>query len=190
MSPQDLRSRKKFAAMRRVQDAAVRLFERHGYDAVTVEQVAREAEVGVASVFRNFGTKEALVLWDEYDPALFEAIARRLATKQPPLDAVLGALIEQLSDVYARDKKRILRRADLTMKTPALAAAARLNVHQLREGLSALLKPRVSERLRRELLAGALASTLEVTVEEWRRLRARTTLETLLEHSFAMLREL
>ena len=176
--------------MRRVQDAAVELFERHGFDAVTVEQIAREAEVGVASVFRNFGSKEALVLWDEYDPALFEVIARRLGAKQAPLDAVLGALTEQLGEIYARDKKRILRRADLTMETPALAAAARLNVHQLREGFSALLEPRITDRLQRELLAGALASTLEVSVEEWRRLRARTPLETLLRRSFALLRKL
>lgn len=176
--------------MRRVQDVAVELFERHGYDEVTVEQIAREAEVGVASVFRNFGSKEALVLWDEYDPALFETISRRLSAKQAPLDAVLGALTEQLGEIYTRDKKRILRRADLTMETPSLAAAARLNVHQLREGLSALLKARITDRLQRELLAGALASTLEVSVEEWRRLRARTPLETLLRRSFALLRKL
>lgn len=176
--------------MRRVQDVAIELFERHGFDAVTVDQVAREAEVGVASVFRNFGSKEALVLWDEYDPALFDAISRRLVAKRAPVDLVLDALTEQLSGVYARDKKRILRRADLTMKIPSVAAAALINVHLLREGLANLLKPRVSDQLQREVLAGAITSTLEVTVEEWRRQRARVPLETLLKRSFAMLRRL
>ncbi len=173
--------------MRRVQDVAIELFERHGFGAVTVEEVAREAEVGVASVFRNFGTKEALVLWDEYDPALFEAISRRLREKRAPLDAVRGALVEQVGAIYGRDKKRILRRTNLTMKTPALAAAARLNVHQLRAGFEKLLEPHVEDRLRRELLGAVLASTLEVTVEEWRRLRGRAPLATLLTRAFKLL---
>jgi AcrR family transcriptional regulator len=190
MATQDLRTRKRLAVMRRVQDAAIELFERHGFATVTVEQVARAAEVGVASVFRNFGTKEALVLWDEYDPALFDAIARRLGERRRPLDAARAALVEQVGAVYARDKKRILRRTELTMKTPALAAAARLNVHELRSGFEKLLEPHVRERLQRELLAAVLASTLEVTVEEWRRLRARVPLATLLVRAFKRLEDL
>ena len=108
--------------MRRIQDVALTLFERRGFEAVTVDDVARAAEVGVASVFRNFGTKEGLVWWDEYDPLLFEGIAARLG-KLPPLEAVCEAACAGLDQFYSDDKKRLLRRTDLAAKTPALAAA-------------------------------------------------------------------
>lgn len=186
----DGRTRKRLAAMTRVQDVAVSLFKKKGYDAVTVEDVAREADVGVASIFRNFGTKEALVLWDDYDPMLLEAIARHLRAKKKPLQAVRVALAEQIGGIYEREKGRILKRADLTARTPALAAAARVNVHQLRAGLEQVFAPFVKDRLHRSLLAAVLASTLEVAVEEWRRQRARVDLAELLDDAFDALRQL
>lgn len=195
MSPQaqppiDGRTARKHEAMRRVQAAAIEAFERRGYEAVTVEEVARAAGVGVASAFRNFGTKEQLVLWDEYDPVLFERLARHLAEGESPADALLAALLDALPAIYAKDRTRILRRADLVAKTPALAAAARLNVHLLREGLEALLKKPVPAPLARAVTAACLASTLEVAVEEWRRLRGRTPLEAVLRQAFRDLRAL
>lgn len=175
--------------MLRVQDEAMALFEREGFAAVTMEDVARAAEVGVASVYRYFGTKEGLVLWDEYDPRLLEAVAEKL-TVRPPLRAISDALAEQVGAVYARDKARILRRADLIAATPALTAAARLGTHALREGFARVLAAHVSERLRREVIAAAVVSTLEVAVEEWRRRRGKVSLARVLESAFAALGQL
>jgi Bacterial regulatory proteins, tetR family len=38
---------------------------RQSNEAVTVEKIAAEAEVGAASIFRYFGTKNRIVIWDE-----------------------------------------------------------------------------------------------------------------------------
>ena len=83
----DGRAERRLDAMRRVQAAALDLFEQRGYEQVTVEDIAAAAEVGPATVYRNFGGKERIVLWDEYDPMIFDAIAARLS-EQPVLDAV------------------------------------------------------------------------------------------------------
>ncbi len=40
---------------------AARLFEAHGYDAVTMEQVAAEADVAKRTLYNHFPTKEALL---------------------------------------------------------------------------------------------------------------------------------
>ena len=47
-----LRERKKAATMHRIQAAALDLFERHGFDAVSIEQVADAAEVSPSTVYR------------------------------------------------------------------------------------------------------------------------------------------
>lgn len=59
----------------RLQDAALRLFEEHGYDNVTVEQIASAAGVSHMTFFRHFPTKESVVVSDPYDPLIAEAVA-------------------------------------------------------------------------------------------------------------------
>src|SRR5687768_10383657 len=67
----------------RILAAAVRLFDRHGVDAVSLDRVAREAGVSKATLFRRFGDRQALflALIDEHERALQDAIL----TGPPPL---------------------------------------------------------------------------------------------------------
>ena len=181
--PIDGRTLRRLEAMRRAQDAALELFEERGFDAVTVEEVAKAAGLGVASLFRNFGTKEGLVLWDEYDPLLFEAIAVHLKTA-PPLEAMSAGVRDALGEVYERDGRRVLRRADLISKTPEIQLASRAQLHALREGLNRVLTPKVKDPLERELLCAVFISTLEVSVERWRKERATRSLAIILRDAF------
>ncbi|MFT3711444.1 MAG: helix-turn-helix domain-containing protein [Archangium sp.] len=190
MSAQDLRERRKNSAMLRVQEAAIALFEKKGFDAVTMDDVAREADVGVASVYRWFSTKENLIIWDEYDPDLIDSIRVQLIIVDKPVAAVLRALIDGIGAVYKRDKRRILRRADLVARTPALTDAARINVHLLRAALADVLKIKVKDHLERQLLAAVLASTLEVAVEEWRVQRGKKPLDEIMVRAFEALERL
>ncbi|APC18626.1 TetR family transcriptional regulator [Pseudomonas frederiksbergensis] len=56
--------REKQKAMRRqaISEAAVRLFEKQGYQDTTVEQIAREANVSAPTVFTYFGSKQEILL--------------------------------------------------------------------------------------------------------------------------------
>jgi hypothetical protein len=51
-----------------------------GFDAVTVEHVADVAEVSPSSISRWFGTKESIVIWDEFDPQTVAAIDAAMTT--------------------------------------------------------------------------------------------------------------
>lgn len=189
ISQPDGRVVRRLEAMRRAQEVALTLFEQRGFDAVTVDDVAHKSHQGVASLFRNFGTKEQLVLWDEYDPLLFEAVARHLMTKSP-LEAMSAGVSEALGTVYQRDRKRVLRRTELISKTPALQAASRPGIHALREGLDAVLAPRVKSALERELLCAIFGATLETAVDRWRQEKARRPLATILRQAFRLVASL
>jgi AcrR family transcriptional regulator len=65
-----LRLRKKIRTRQQIADAAAQLFAARGYDAVTVADVARLAEVSEQTVYNFFSSKEQLVLDED---AVFEA---------------------------------------------------------------------------------------------------------------------
>jgi AcrR family transcriptional regulator len=73
-----LRERWRLHARRTIQERALDLFDERGFDAVTIEQIAAAAEVSPSSVYRFFGTKEGLIVADEFD-----------SMKQEALDAIL-----------------------------------------------------------------------------------------------------
>lgn len=60
-APAGLRERKKVQTRVRISDIATRLFLEHGFDEVTVADVAKAADVSVKTVFNYFGAKEDLL---------------------------------------------------------------------------------------------------------------------------------
>jgi AcrR family transcriptional regulator len=74
-----LRERKKRQTRETIAHAAMALFAEHGFDAVTVADVARAADVSEKTVFNYFPAKEDLVLHggEERRAALIEAIRSR-----------------------------------------------------------------------------------------------------------------
>jgi AcrR family transcriptional regulator len=54
----DLRSRKRLAMRQNISDVATRLFTEHGFDHVTVDDIAAAADVGRKTVFNYFPRKE------------------------------------------------------------------------------------------------------------------------------------
>ncbi|MBJ8343767.1 TetR/AcrR family transcriptional regulator [Antrihabitans sp. YC2-6] len=65
---------RKLQAMRHIQNVALELFDEYGYRAVTVERVAAKAGVSPSSIYRYFGTKEMLVLYDDLNPQMIDLI--------------------------------------------------------------------------------------------------------------------
>ena len=82
-----LRERKKARTRAAIREHALRLFRAQGYAATTVEQIAAAAEVSPSTFFRYFPTKEDVVLRDDFDDRMFEAMQR-----QPPSVSPVAAL--------------------------------------------------------------------------------------------------
>ena len=184
-----LRDDKRRWTMREVQAAALDLFETNGYEAVSVEAIAAAAGVSAPTVYRHFGTKERLVLWDDYDSDLLSAISRE-AQHLSPLAAVEAGLIAALDAVYETDAKRVLRRAKLLTKQPQLRAANAPLMAELRAGLGVVLVaayPRLGDE-RAELLAAIVVVALEHAVGRWVGARGKVALRLMFTEAFADLR--
>jgi AcrR family transcriptional regulator len=185
----DGRTRKRIEAMRRVQAAALDLFEARGFDAVSIEEIARAADLGPATIYRNFGTKERIVSWDEYDPMLLDALACEL-DRRAPIEAMARALDASLAQVYQRDRARILRRARLVRATPPLRRAAEADLRDLRTALAGIFAPRCRDVLEARVLAGAVVAALEAGIDHWLDGKGRAPLSRSFSLAFARLRRL
>jgi AcrR family transcriptional regulator len=78
-TPLGLRERKKIKTHQAIRREAFRLIEENGYAATTVEQIAEAADVSPSTFFRYFPSKESLLLADDLDPLISEALK-----DQPP----------------------------------------------------------------------------------------------------------
>ncbi|MEU8732525.1 helix-turn-helix domain-containing protein [Streptomyces tendae] len=73
------RERKKAATRQAIADAALELFLEHGFERVSVRDVAERADVSTTTLFAHFPSKEALVFdrEQEVDTALAAAVRER-----------------------------------------------------------------------------------------------------------------
>ncbi|MFE7729602.1 helix-turn-helix domain-containing protein [Streptomyces anthocyanicus] len=124
----NLRERRRSETRRLVQAHAVRLFTDHGYDAVTVADVAEAAGVSAMTVYRHFPTKEDLVLIDQPAQLIAEHVAASSAA-QPLVRRVGSALIDAATnwtggnrDEQAANERFLLDCLRLMVSTPALRA--------------------------------------------------------------------
>lgn len=87
--PTGRRERKKAATRQAIADAALHLFLEHGYDHVSIRDIAEAADVSTATIFKHFTGKEALVFdQDESREAELVAVVRQRPEGQSILDAL------------------------------------------------------------------------------------------------------
>jgi AcrR family transcriptional regulator len=70
----DGRTRKRLATRQRISDAATQLFMEHGFDDVTVDEIAEAAQVSRMTVFNHFARKEDM-MFDLDDVSRGEVVA-------------------------------------------------------------------------------------------------------------------
>ncbi|MEU5180681.1 TetR/AcrR family transcriptional regulator [Streptomyces longwoodensis] len=121
--PVGRRERKKAATRQAIADAALQLFLERGYDRVSIRDVAEQADVSTATVFKHFTGKEALVFDQEEsnDARLVAAVRDR-----EPGESVLDALRRHVLDTWLPIASHPQRQEfnHLVDSTPALRAYA------------------------------------------------------------------
>jgi AcrR family transcriptional regulator len=171
-----LRERKKLRTRQLIAGTARRLFAERGFDAVTVAEVARAAEVSEATVFNYFPTKEDLVYqgMEAFESELLAAVADRPAGE--PVVTAFGRFVlrprgflAQPDGAAARDLIAITR---MIAASPALLTRERDILARYTESLAALIAEDTGagpDDLRPWLVAHALIGTHQSLIELVRR---------------------
>lgn len=180
-------SPRKLRTSRRIQEEALRLFLDQGYDATTVEQVAKAAGVSHMTVFRHFPTKEDLVLQDEYDPIIAEAIRSRPVT-EPILKSLRYAIVESLAEIPEHEIELARQRTHLILTTPALMAKLWVNTIQTNQMLAQALKARggAPDDTELEIITAIASGIFATTMLRWIQGGTRDSIAALLNHAFSV----
>ena len=103
-------ARRKAATRQKIIETGFRVFCEKTIDATSIQEIADAAGIGIATVFRHFSTKTALVadintwIWNQYIEEAFHGIDWDDSTAAEILDRYLGAFI----DLY-RNHRDLLR---------------------------------------------------------------------------------
>jgi AcrR family transcriptional regulator len=153
-----LRARQRAAAIRRIQEAALDLFDERGFESVTIEEIAEAAEVSPSSIYRYLGTKEGIVLYDEFDFRLIDAVESELVS-HPPVEAVRRALASVMAAFFGRDEELARRKLRYAFDDPHLQGATTRQVDQFCQLVADALA-RAAGRDAGELDVQVIAATL------------------------------
>ena len=94
------RARKKARTRQEILDAAMTLFEREGFDAVTVEQICQAADVARGTFFLHFPAKSALL--PEWNRQLASELRTRLAEPRGSAAAEYRMLVDHVGQGWLR----------------------------------------------------------------------------------------
>ncbi len=177
--------------MRATQQEALRLFRSRGFDRVTVEEIAENVGMAASTVYRHFGTKENLVLWDQHNKAIDAAFAKTLG-RQPPLAAIRDALVASLAPLYEANLEFELDRLGYIYDTPQVHAAAVEGDYDDRDELTSALRSTLSKPNKHAapLIAGAAMLALDRALERWQEAGGKLPLATAITEAFATMESL
>ncbi len=171
--------------MDEVRRVAFELMSTNGFDAITVEQIASQSSVSPSTVYRYFGTKEALVLSAQRPTKLVERVARDVSDRTG-----LAAFARAATKVWGGDET-VAVELTLVHANPTLVVAWERQLLDQREALAEALAVRraaTSVGTRDQANAAAALAVLMTMLLKWQAAGGgRKTLDKLLAKAFTTL---
>ena len=170
--PASLRDRNKQRLRQRIVESAMALVGTRGLAGVTADAIAADAEVGRATFFRYFDSKEAAVIVGFYEQRLTALVGMLgLAPKDlAPMDAVIWTFRE-LGKRADKELKLVRLHARMVSSSPVLRAKAFEFHSRYEQAIADAVSPRF-KRVRAtdprpRLLAAAALAVIQGCVEFW-----------------------
>jgi AcrR family transcriptional regulator len=166
--------RKRQVTRDRIASCAARLVAETGLSGTTVERIAAEADVGRATFFRYFSSKEDAVA-DGMTRHWLDVITAQIACQPPQLSA-MGAVVAafgELGDDFDAIRQQVHDLATLTRSSPVLNAWTLQIYVGYESAIADLVAPRLPD-LRaddpRPRLIGAMAmASVRIALDDWLR---------------------
>lgn len=168
--------------MDEVRQVAFSLMSDRGFDAVTVEQIAAQSSVSPSTIYRHFGTKEALVLSAQRPTKLVGRVARDSSPRTE-----MPAFVRAARKVWGNDEA-VPVELGLVAANPALVTAWERQLLEQREPLAQAFATRRganSTGTRDRANSAAALAVLMTMLLPWQRAGGgRKSLDKLLTKSF------
>ena len=161
-----MRERKKLETWRAIRAAALRLIEDHGYEAVSVDDIATAANVSRSTLFNYFASKEAIVF--DSDPQELQ-VWRSLMRDRPADEPLWSSLREVFLGYLSTFSDRVAVQKRLKAASPALAESTRDNSQPLAADLHAWVASRTpaGQEARSTLLVNVAAAVMSTAYMMW-----------------------
>jgi AcrR family transcriptional regulator len=189
--PAGLRERKKAQTYDAIMEAALDLFERNGYDATTIEEIADAADVSPRTFFRYFDAKVDVIMEhkDDRGGELATLIAERPAG-EGPVEAMRQIMLDVVGPLFTGDEM-MNRQIRIMLTTPSLRALAREHFNEHEDELARVFADRLGldeTALRPRVIAAAVGTTMWTVINLWVTSdRAPGDLVTMIDEGFALL---
>jgi AcrR family transcriptional regulator len=186
---ESLRERNKRRTAQAVADAALRLFERRGFEQTTIADIASAAEISRRTFFRYFADKEELFFAE--DERLLETIQEALdhSPKDEPLLDLARRATRALAARSVVDPQRRLTRERLVAASPALQDRRMAKNARWEQVVSQALRERGHGELQALLIPKLAMACFQSAYERWVRDPSQD-LSTLVDESFTALANL
>lgn len=184
------RARKKARTRQAIYDAATTLFLARGYDAVTVEELCRAADVAKGTFFLHFATKDALL--SEYGRLATDELRERLAVHRGSAVTALRVALRVLAERAERHAELVRLTVRATMARPAAIAQSTEQGRTLGELLIGVVRRGQADgELRRgvvpEVAAAVLVGAYFAIVNAWAVGEQRFDLTDAIDHALKIL---
>ncbi len=136
--PVGRRERKKAETRARIQQAALDLFERHGFAATSIEDITELADVSSTTFFRYFRTKDETVTDNGFTPVFLRALENQ-PVETDPLAAIREALRHAGRGIDADTWNRERRRQLLVLTDPDLRGPSVASIKAVFDSIAALV---------------------------------------------------
>lgn len=141
--PTGARGKARRAMTASLAEEALELFERNGYDATSIDDICRHAQVSRTTFFRYFRTKEEALMGPLLDVDADIAHTFEAVPRDAPLWSAIRAALDVIVRAYAADSAMTLRVLRVFGATPSLGAFHQVKVDRW----VGLLAPQVAARL-------------------------------------------
>ena len=184
-----LRERKRRETRARLTETGLRLFVEKGYDKTTLDAIAEAAGVSRRTFFHYFGSKEEILLaWKSGLGDAMRAAILKGSPDQPPLDAVLGALLQLAGQYRAEEQVRIERLLASSEHLHASKHAKYADQEQAVFEALSVLWPAPERRDALRLVAMMSVGALRIAIERWAERGGAEPLADELRKAFAALK--
>jgi AcrR family transcriptional regulator len=187
--PEGLRERKRRETSERIIEKGLKLFVKNGYEATTLDAIAKAAGISRRTLFYYFKSKEHILL-AAHDSGFREALRPAMLEEprdQAPLDAVQKCLIKIASRYETKESIVFDRLMQSTEALRARKEAVFVETEQILLDAMCELWPSPGRRDGLRLVAMVAMGTLRLALDKWKENDAAHPLAYYVRQGFALL---